>query len=461
MEKVNQGMRKVFTLASALFVFGVYGENGVTVQMGADRDASLSCTVLDARYAEPSKCDIATSLLLDSDIKGDAEDPQWYFSEDRTGKQHQGLEALLLTQGWSRYDMPASLSGTKQEPQAPIEIGPEIMGRVKTQFLARPVGNAQINILAPQLGMGDLVYSNSAGWFCFDGFDYPENTPLLFQVLNEEGKNEANFVLEKQEFPSITPFTPRKSEWGTSSTIDDSKVKRLLTEDGRMSVVLSEVVVRNRERVPASVYDWLAGRTLTRGDMKRKNIKNIEQALWTMPGFTLSDGVVFRGGKAVEIWVGDRPWRTEIAGAVEVDGSRDYSVNRFESMYPFDNIERIDYFYPNCCQIFGPSAAMAGGVLLFTLKDGKSLPHDKDFRYQTIVPLGYQKKVERYTPKYDIMDDAVPEVFRTLYWIPRAEFGADGRLSLPIPPAVSEAYVVVEGLKPDGTPVSYSEKIRR
>ncbi|HCP57621.1 MAG TPA: hypothetical protein DIT81_00575, partial [Alistipes obesi] len=72
---------------------------------------------------------IYSTLLLSSELRGTIETPDWYF-EGRDAARVAALDALLLTQGWRRYDVPAAVRGEYATPAYPLEVGQEIAGRI-------------------------------------------------------------------------------------------------------------------------------------------------------------------------------------------------------------------------------------------------------------------------------------------------------------------------------------------
>ena len=79
----------------------------------------FSVSVTDNRIvASRRPNDIRTSLLLESELRGYVEDPAFYFDE-REPARRQAADALMLTQGWRRYDIPAVLLGEYAEPSEP------------------------------------------------------------------------------------------------------------------------------------------------------------------------------------------------------------------------------------------------------------------------------------------------------------------------------------------------------
>ena len=68
----------------------------------------FSVSVTDNRIvASRRPNDIRTSLLLESELRGYVEDPAFYFDE-REPARRQAADALMLSQGWRRYDIPRS-----------------------------------------------------------------------------------------------------------------------------------------------------------------------------------------------------------------------------------------------------------------------------------------------------------------------------------------------------------------
>ena len=115
---------------------------------GRPAAGDFSIAVTD-RAAVPSATSgsIYSTLLLTSELRGTIETPDWYF-EGRDAARVAALDALLLTQGWRRYDVPAAVRGEYATPAYPLEVGQEIAGRinkggsVEQEEEARPLRDA-------------------------------------------------------------------------------------------------------------------------------------------------------------------------------------------------------------------------------------------------------------------------------------------------------------------------------
>ncbi|HEY4149135.1 MAG TPA: hypothetical protein VGM41_09405, partial [Chitinophagaceae bacterium] len=149
------------------------------VKPGNPVDAGLSMAVflLDSLQA-PQYTDIASYLLLVSDLKGTIEDPGYYF-ENAGPDRAAAADLLMLTQGWRRFRWEDLLQG--KHPY--FEFAPEKEGAV-------------INARITDRRTG-LPVSNTMGWLSVPGLDFVlatatsgVNGELRFNVSNFYGHNE-------------------------------------------------------------------------------------------------------------------------------------------------------------------------------------------------------------------------------------------------------------------------------
>lgn len=132
-------------------------------------------------FIPDSNASIVSGLLLQSEIKGYIENPDYYFN-NRDSITDANLDLLLLTQGWERYDIPSVLKGIYSSPEIPMEIGSEISGSVRSRWRSRPLADAVVMLMAPKTGYASQTLSDEEGRFVFNGYDWPENTFFVIQV---------------------------------------------------------------------------------------------------------------------------------------------------------------------------------------------------------------------------------------------------------------------------------------
>lgn len=153
-----------------------------TKRRPATGDFAISVTDRSAA-GRSSSGDIYSTLLLSSELRGVVEDPDWYFAPDNA-QGAAGLDELLLTQGWRRYDVPKLLRGEYSEPHYPLEAGQEIAGRIERAALfskKKKLDRYTMRLLVPQSGYATSCPIAEDGSFALNGFDFPDSTTFVLR----------------------------------------------------------------------------------------------------------------------------------------------------------------------------------------------------------------------------------------------------------------------------------------
>ena len=448
----------------------------------AEAEGDVAVSVTDRLFGdETGGGNILSNLLLQSELRGYIENPAYYFEADDSVRRA-ALDALLLTQGWRRYDIPASLCGEYQYPAAAIEKSQQISGTVKSLWRGKPLADATVEILSKKLGFARAVKTDSAGRFYFEGFDNIDGITYQLEAVNKKGHAEGNVEIDSELFPSVNPINAIADDaetMATSEKDDDLSAELMrLSASGVYNVILNEIVVEGakvaeREK---SVMDVVALKSLDSEYMEGKGYTSLEEVIREIPGvrITGNNDIVYRN-KKVTVVIDNVPYYSvrQKAGSSTlgfVDGSSGgllYSEGlllEIESLYPFDMIERVDFLQPEFAIIYGNCA---GGALTITLKDGTKIVDEKQQGMKYIRPLGYQSPAEFYSPKYakDFGNSSGGGDLRsTVYWNPDVKIDADGN-------AMVEFYandnrntrydVVVEGVTRSGELVRTTTQIRK
>lgn len=107
----------------------------LTDQQGNPLHGNVSVSVVDRNLVRTdTTCTLVSAFLLTSELRGYIEQPADYFVTDNRHLQN-ALDALLLTQGWRRYDVPSLLKGHLTRPmEYPVESERLVSGRVEGLF---------------------------------------------------------------------------------------------------------------------------------------------------------------------------------------------------------------------------------------------------------------------------------------------------------------------------------------
>jgi hypothetical protein len=198
---------------------------------------------------------ILNSLLLTSDLKGEIENPAYYFKGDDKDIE---LDNLMLTQGWIGYDWQAVI-----HPKYPLMYKPEtefsIRGKVVNAF-GKPVDRSNVILLAggPALIVKDTL-TDQDGRFIFKNL-FPIDTAIFkLQARNKRNK-EFNVGIEMDvtrppEFKSTTALQP----WfvNTDSTLLSNMKIKTQEKNAQATYLgegtrLKEVNIKAKKTIPGS-----------------------------------------------------------------------------------------------------------------------------------------------------------------------------------------------------------------
>ncbi|WP_073246858.1 MG2 domain-containing protein [Flavobacterium flevense] len=146
---------------------------------------------------------ILSYFLIDSELKGNIENPGYYFKNDSS--MHDDLDVLMLTQGWSKYNY-------SKPNKSSLNINPEktltLSGRVNNLFSEKK-GKKDVEVTLMTSGTFKSFYkqkTDSLGKFKFDLNDeYGKEIEILIQTANKSDKKINNsVVLDQKKSPHVS-----------------------------------------------------------------------------------------------------------------------------------------------------------------------------------------------------------------------------------------------------------------
>jgi len=203
---------------------------------------------------------LVNNLLFTSDLKGNIEDPGYYFRNPDLQKETE-LDNLLLTQGWVGYSWKDVFDPAKTEPKYRPETEFAIQGKV-TNLFNKPVKQEEIMLMRKHPFEITDTITNNDGRFVFkrNGLLPTDSAFFLLQAKNKRQKN-ADVHIEVDEIipPVFKPLARQKQPWYVNSDtvlLNNSHIKAAQQKaeadyqgTGRM---LKEVVVNNWKVIPGS-----------------------------------------------------------------------------------------------------------------------------------------------------------------------------------------------------------------
>lgn len=191
-------------------------------------DNSLSLAVRDnpsSNFGNSDNGNIATNLLLSSDLKGYIADPAWYFA-DSTKERMLGLDLLMMTQGWRRYSWRRMEGLEPFSTKQPIEEGILVDGKVLSLLSKKEKNNIDVMFWMIQ---GDQSYKGNCitdenGDFNFL-LDMYGDWSLNLQTKLEKKRKEFRILLNRAFSPEPRSYTGYDQEvWTNNLNVPETKV---------------------------------------------------------------------------------------------------------------------------------------------------------------------------------------------------------------------------------------------
>ena len=417
---------------------------------------------------------ITANLLLSSELRGYIEFPGYYL-QDHADAEY-ALDHLMMTHGWRRYDLSEVIKGNYSLPAAGYELEKEITGLVRSGLFDRPMVNGEVVVFSSDGEYNETV-TDAGGRFRF-GLHYPDSVSFFVQAKNQKGGESVDLIINTEQFPalkyapvslSLLPAAPAQE----NILIDFiSKAGQRAQYDEDMKVFdLEEVVVtanriekRDIERLKFP-FNRFSNVTIYKEAFDRSGVTDLIELIYReTPGAQ----VIYVGG-IKQLFLRPRGTITGLHPPLIVINGIPLSWQPGDPITPLDEIniyevESIDVFQGTGAAVFGMKGG--NGVISITTKSASSNIKEKEIKTNsvTVTPLGFQKPVEFYAPRYDTPASrysGIPDYRTTIYWKPDLVVSDEGQASFEFYTAdFSTIYsVVIEGLTSDGKIVRQVEKI--
>lgn len=201
-----------------------------------------------------NKYHILSNIMLTSDLKGEVEDPAYYFGEEQ--QVVRDLDNLMLTQGWTGYSW-EHIFGSKEKIKYLPEKEYTISGSV-TNALNKPVAGSEVTLFSKKPFMLSNTVTDSLGKFTFQNV-FPTDSSIFFlQCLNNKGKS-FNVGINIDEFVPLV-FTEKPGAaipWyvdadTTMLRFMEENQKKLTAYNKANGIMLNEVVVVAKKVIKGS-----------------------------------------------------------------------------------------------------------------------------------------------------------------------------------------------------------------
>ena len=405
-----------------------------------------------------STMNIISTLLLSTELKGYIESPASYFEDGNINKH--ALDALMLTQGWRRYDVPAILQGRITTPGAfAPELAHKVTGKAENVFGSLKEGQISLMARLDTLISTQTTQADDRGRFTFN-VEYPEGTVILVQSRSKKGGSFNVISLDQEKFPALqgAPL-PVRPEVVSRHNADQDPYLQLANEDytqknGIRTILLDEftVTAQSLEKYKESTFysPISASGVQTAEDIEKMVVSSLRSLLQRQSGIVIRGDVVTttRSEMPVLFVIDDMKYE-DFSGRLD-----DIDVSSIESIFVLKDNTSMPGYFPNT----------NGAVVITTKIGGYKGSSQRPPSIDEIIPLGYQQEALFYAPAYETPEQAessVPDLRTTLFWKPNVQFSEQGEASIDFYSADTPGIyrVIGEGVTHDGKMIRLEREI--
>ncbi|MDR2038502.1 MAG: hypothetical protein LBQ60_11325, partial [Bacteroidales bacterium] len=433
----------------------------ITDEAGEPLIGNISVSVTDDHeVAVDTTMNILTSLLLTSDLRGNIPDPGYYFRKKGQLSVY-SLDLLMQTQGWRRYDTERIIRNDLMYPDTLLQMGYAVSGTVRNRN--RPVEGVLVSILSIQGNYTGTAYTDHNGRFYLSNGDLPDSTAFIVQAMSQERNQNLELILDgvsypERKIPVVASGIPDRE---VLDKYVDKAEQQYMEEHGIRISHIPEVTI-TAPKIKGKDYSFFYKArdtqfVISEDDLKRNPPVSINSLLNRIPGIfaDVNSRSVTYGHRPVYFIVDDRlvddVFDLSPADIAQVDLLSGSAAALFVVSHP----KRYDSGYGDLGQ---PSPSH---VISITTKRGTSRVKETPY-IKPVIPLGFQRPVEFYAPKYDTpAQNTRPDSRTTIHWQPNIttdEYGKAG-FSFYTADTPSTYTVVIEGMTEDGKTVYKRDQI--
>lgn len=394
---------------------------------------NLSVAVIDESQVpvkEDKLTTIFSQLLLQANLKGYIEDPNYYFTNVSNEKRDH-LDLLLMTQGYRRFVWADLLQGKTQKPTYPAEkMTSSISGKLLMLRNSKPVPNGKITLFSAAANIALETKTDAEGKFTFDSLFLTDNIKFTIQGRTEKGSDKVEIILDGIPSMGVTPnkntadfslnVNQQLNTYFESTQKHDAELNSLGLES-RM-IKLNEVIINARVEKKLPVSHNLNGAGRADQIISGNELGTCPTLRMCLEGRLA--GVVFkteqtdvgpvsfpnstRGGKMLLIV--DNHQYSNSSDAMDIVGILEQNLIDPTQILSIEVMRS-----PSLTNMYGPAGA--NGVILINTK-GWSPNERTDYSAQLYTPKGFSVTREFYSPKYGVSErlDALADQRSTVYW---------------------------------------------
>lgn len=400
--------------------------------------ASYSLSVVSSENElQPAKSNIASYLLMTSDLEKQVNSPWKYLSDDSPEMQ-KAMDLVMMTNGWRRFDWDKILAGNYPEINFRRASGLTIAGEVKPTSSGRPTGEIAVEMVVRQDGRNvHTTTTDPEGNFFFSDLFFNDYFVAEFAIPRDPTNRNLRIGLHSRDF--------RESEYTRSLDLQPTSVVSRGDDWERVKQPETSLRSRWQERSaePAPIYGN-ADQVIFMQDLQTHYSTVYDVLRSRATGFMVHDGqVMLRGPSSVNL-------SSEPLYVIDgVTAQRQVFFN-----LPPADLDRIEILKGSAAAIYGVRGTN-GVILAFTKRGGQESLRTVDY-----MLIGFQSPREFSASNFSPQLYQQYNIDKTIFWEPKITPNGDGNASVmfALPPNAGNLRIVLEGIDNNGK-VAFQERL--
>lgn len=474
-------------------------------------DFSLSVTDNYAVGIDTTAGNILSHILLTSDLKGYIESPGYYF-RNNSPQTKACLDNLILTHGWSRFNVENTLNGILNPYQYFVEVGQSVSGKVNIIY-NKPISGKEVHVKI-EGKVYPAVTTDSKGAFVLDKLSFVDTTKVEAFVLETGKVFRTDVRVDPDYFPESNNTHPYNvAAYKLQNEYIEEIQSPYVKEDGILMLRLPEVVINSK----SLVKDRFSSYKVDDEEMlKQQDARTAQELVRTVPGFQVINNRPYLNpkysqrpdmlmstdtnnrkalrpnnqmnyGRTVHFMLDNKSISYELLSSIEakdiasihkIEPEVDAAVNFVQNMKTLENaynealengatLEELDQLEidQQIKKVVDGDQRISGGCIVLTSRTGNLQFPRHDSRSDQAYLLGVNKYKTFYAPLYASpqSDVAMPDKRTTIHWEPDLLLDREGKAHVIFYTADRPGFytVIIEGVTDKGIPCHYEYLLKR
>ncbi|MEJ6978927.1 hypothetical protein WG906_00600 [Pedobacter sp. P351] len=216
--------------------------------------ANLSLAVVDAGIVPETEGNIVSYINLESELRGNIENPQAYFDSKNSSRFKQ-LDLLLMTQGWRDFVW-KRIKDTTLTVSHLNETGFTISGQVRDKSGKSPLMGSNVTLFASGVKGQKLIgtTTDKSGKYYFDNINLEGNQNIKLVSADSKARKTGMLFLDSlysKPYP-VKPFgskSPESAQLAAFKKEMASRIDEMKKFDLSDTILLNEVAVKSKNSV--------------------------------------------------------------------------------------------------------------------------------------------------------------------------------------------------------------------